>query len=105
MRIEFVRNPQPPTPNPQPPTSLCRSDAYPSHPALIEHQLSIGAGAEFLTGGPLAGQWTLKTALENASVHGSVLRLQAGEHGPFLAVHSFPEEHDEGYGASSVIGV
>jgi hypothetical protein len=42
------------------------------------------------------GEWTLKTALQNATRHGTRLELLVGRHGPFNTLHSFPEEHDEG---------
>jgi hypothetical protein len=68
---------------------LPASEDYPSNPLLVEDQRLLGAGSEFQE-----GEWSLKTALANVSVHGSRLDLLPGDHGPFNTVHSFPEEHD-----------
>ena len=68
---------------------LPASEDYPSNPLLVEDQRLLGAGSEFQE-----GEWSLKTALANVSVHGSRMDLLPGDHGPFNTVHSFPEEHD-----------
>jgi len=72
-------------------TPLPGSGDFPSDPYLVEQQKLKGAGSEIKE-----GEWTLKTALLNASVHGSRLLLLPGHHGPFHTLHSYPEEHDAG---------
>lgn len=67
------------------------SEESPSRPDLVLEQQLKGAGSEIKE-----GEWTLKTALSNATVHGTRLELLPGCHGPFNTLHSYPEEHDEG---------